>query len=280
MELDPNAQMNVWLSSSEEHQWNPNQKTPATPWEAEIDRLMRLQAASMYDKIRKRCFDQVQEIVADQVPFIYRINKDAMVVISPLRQGVSPVAAWERKPTGILSASNSLRQGPAMEIDDALLSLDLNVDYPNMPQTREVLGLVGESGSGKSTIALAILKLLGWKEGKASASILFRGHDLMKASKREMQQIRGCNKYRVGPAEPPGQLESGFTYRYAIEGSLESARQASDLQRCRRPCAGPRRLAAGLGVSPPLPIANPCATGAAGVDRHRGHAFTRIADCR
>ncbi len=23
VELDPNAQMNVWLSSSEEHQWNP-----------------------------------------------------------------------------------------------------------------------------------------------------------------------------------------------------------------------------------------------------------------
>src|SRR5581483_4569418 len=31
-ELDPNAQMNVWLSSSEEHQWNPQQSAPATPW--------------------------------------------------------------------------------------------------------------------------------------------------------------------------------------------------------------------------------------------------------
>ena len=45
VDLDPNLQMNVWLSSASNHQWNPNQKTPATPWEAEIDRLMQAQAA-------------------------------------------------------------------------------------------------------------------------------------------------------------------------------------------------------------------------------------------
>ena len=68
VELDPNEQMNVWLSSSETHQWNPKQKTPATPWEAEIDRLMRAQASAMDDNARKKSFDRVQEIVADQVP--------------------------------------------------------------------------------------------------------------------------------------------------------------------------------------------------------------------
>ena len=88
-----------------------------------------------------------------------------------------------------------------MEIDEALLSIDLCVDYPSQPRTLrnlslrirqgEVLGLVGESGSGKSTIALAILKLLGLKEGKASGRILFRGHDLMLASEKEMERIRG-----------------------------------------------------------------------------------------
>jgi peptide/nickel transport system substrate-binding protein len=42
VDLDPNEQMNVWLSGSSNHQWNPNQKSPETAWEAEIDRLMRL----------------------------------------------------------------------------------------------------------------------------------------------------------------------------------------------------------------------------------------------
>ena len=82
VELDPNEQMNVWLSSSETHQWNPKQKTPATPWEAEIDRLMQAQASAMDDNTRKKSFDRVQEIVADQVPFIYLVNKNALTGIS------------------------------------------------------------------------------------------------------------------------------------------------------------------------------------------------------
>ena len=92
VELDPNSQMNVWLSSSDEHQWNPRQKTPATAWEAETDRLMRAQASAMDDKARKKSFDRVQEIVADQVPFLYLVNKNALMGISPLLQGVEPVA--------------------------------------------------------------------------------------------------------------------------------------------------------------------------------------------
>jgi peptide/nickel transport system substrate-binding protein len=92
VELDPNAQMNVWISSSDEHQWNPRQKTPATLWEAEIDRLMRAQASATDDKARKRSFDRVQEIVTEQMPFIYLVNKNALMGVSPVLQGVEPVA--------------------------------------------------------------------------------------------------------------------------------------------------------------------------------------------
>lgn len=91
VELDPNEQMNVWLSSSDGHQWNPRQKTPATEWEAEIDRLMRAQASAMDDQTRKRYFDRVQEIVAEQLPFLYLVNKDALVGVSPSLAGVKPV---------------------------------------------------------------------------------------------------------------------------------------------------------------------------------------------
>ncbi len=92
VELDPNAQMNVWLSSSDEHQWNPRQKAPTTPWEAEIDRLMRAQASASDDNARKKNFDRVQEIVVDEQPFIYLVNKNALMAISPLLQGVEPVS--------------------------------------------------------------------------------------------------------------------------------------------------------------------------------------------
>jgi peptide/nickel transport system substrate-binding protein len=91
VDLDPNEQMNVWLSSAENHQWNPQQKSPETAWEAEIDRLMRAQAASADAKKRKESFDRVQEIVVEQAPFIYLINKNALSAISTAVQDASPV---------------------------------------------------------------------------------------------------------------------------------------------------------------------------------------------
>ena len=91
VDLDPNGEMNVWLSSSENHQWNPQQKTPETAWEAEIDRLMRAQAASTDPKRRKEAFDRVQEIVVEQEPFLFLINKNALSAVSMAVHGAAPV---------------------------------------------------------------------------------------------------------------------------------------------------------------------------------------------
>lgn len=89
--LDPNEQMNVWLSSSENHQWNPSEKTPETAWEGEIDKLMRAQASSADPKKRKESFDRVQEIAVEQAPFIYLINRNALSAVAANLQGASPV---------------------------------------------------------------------------------------------------------------------------------------------------------------------------------------------
>ena len=91
VDLDPNGEMNVWLSSAENHQWNPKQKLPETAWEAEIDRLMRAQAASTDPKRRKEAFDRVQEIVVEQEPFIFLINKNALSAVSTTVHGAAPV---------------------------------------------------------------------------------------------------------------------------------------------------------------------------------------------
>jgi peptide/nickel transport system substrate-binding protein len=90
-DLDPNSQMNVWLSSAENHQWNPSQKTPATAWEAEIDALMRAQASTLDVKKRKQAVDRVQEIVWQQEPFIYLVNKNAMSAVSTRVHNAHPV---------------------------------------------------------------------------------------------------------------------------------------------------------------------------------------------
>ncbi len=90
-ELDPDAQMTVWLSSGDSHQWNPSEKTPATAWEAEIDKLMRAQASTLDSKKRKEDFDKVQEIAWQQEPFIYLVNKNALSAVSPALHNAHPV---------------------------------------------------------------------------------------------------------------------------------------------------------------------------------------------
>jgi peptide/nickel transport system substrate-binding protein len=111
-DLDPNSQMTVWLSSGENHQWNPSQKAPATPWEAEIDKLMQEQATAPTEKQRKIKFDRVQQIVAEQQPFIYLVNKDVLLAMSPNVIGAAPVVL---NPSGFWNAE-ILRLGPASEL--------------------------------------------------------------------------------------------------------------------------------------------------------------------
>lgn len=89
--LDPNEQMNVWLSSAENHQWNPQEKSPESAWEAEIDRLMRTQASSADPTKRKEAFDRVQEIAVEQQPFIYLVNRNALSAVAANVHGASPV---------------------------------------------------------------------------------------------------------------------------------------------------------------------------------------------
>jgi peptide/nickel transport system substrate-binding protein len=92
VELDPNSQANVWLSSGTHHAWNAEQLKPATPWEAEIDQLMRVQATAGSEGVRKKAFDRVQEIIMEQAPMIYLAYPDVLLAISPLVRGAAPSA--------------------------------------------------------------------------------------------------------------------------------------------------------------------------------------------
>jgi peptide/nickel transport system substrate-binding protein len=90
VDLDPSDQMNIWLSSGPNHQWNPNQKAPETPWEAEIDKLMQSQAAAPDMKQRKAYFDKVQEIVSEKVPMLFLVNPNALSAVSVNLKNVTP----------------------------------------------------------------------------------------------------------------------------------------------------------------------------------------------
>jgi peptide/nickel transport system substrate-binding protein len=78
-DADPNADLNVWLSSGGMHLWNPAQKHPATDWEAEIDRLMEQQLIATNTAQRKKLYDRVQEILTERQPMIFLASPDILV---------------------------------------------------------------------------------------------------------------------------------------------------------------------------------------------------------
>ena len=92
IELDPNEQANIWLSSANNHQWNPNQPSPETAWEAQIDKLMKAQAAALDNRKRKQEFDQVQQIIWDEAPMLFLVYPDALSALSANLKNVAPAA--------------------------------------------------------------------------------------------------------------------------------------------------------------------------------------------
>lgn len=71
---DPSSSMNVIKSNGFTHQWFPRQKSPSTPWEARLDYLMDAQMKTLDFNQRKKDFDEVQEILADEVPMIFTVT--------------------------------------------------------------------------------------------------------------------------------------------------------------------------------------------------------------
>lgn len=71
---DPFAGKNILMSAGRMHFWNPQQKSPATEWEARIDELM-LQIGRHTDvEKRKKYFFEVQEILAEEQPLIFLVS--------------------------------------------------------------------------------------------------------------------------------------------------------------------------------------------------------------
>lgn len=78
-DVDPAPEMNVWMSDGSTHVWHLEEKSPATPWEAELDRLMQLQLVTTHYAKRKKIYDHVQQIIAEQLPLICLVSPDILV---------------------------------------------------------------------------------------------------------------------------------------------------------------------------------------------------------
>ena len=88
--LDPTAQLLVLKSSEPLHQWFPNQSAPGTEWEARIDFLMDAQTRTLDFAERKKHYDEVQMILAEQMPMIYTVTPLHFAVARPNLKNLRP----------------------------------------------------------------------------------------------------------------------------------------------------------------------------------------------
>jgi peptide/nickel transport system substrate-binding protein len=79
--IEPHSGQNVWKSSGSLHIWDPKEPQPATPWEAEIDRLFTLASTTVDQNRRKEYYDKYQAIIAEQVPVVYTVIPTAYVAV-------------------------------------------------------------------------------------------------------------------------------------------------------------------------------------------------------
>ena len=98
-DADPNPEMNVWLLDGGTHLWRLRHLRPPEPWEAELDRLMRQQLVTRRVPERKKLYDRVQELVAENLPLICIASPDVLVAakstLANLQPGVIPdYALW------------------------------------------------------------------------------------------------------------------------------------------------------------------------------------------
>jgi peptide/nickel transport system substrate-binding protein len=70
-DLDPAANLDFWLSSGSAHLWNLEQASPATEWEAQLDRLMAENASALDAAARRSTFNDAQRVFAENLPAIY-----------------------------------------------------------------------------------------------------------------------------------------------------------------------------------------------------------------
>jgi peptide/nickel transport system substrate-binding protein len=89
-DVDPTAELATLLSAGDMHVWHLGQKQPATEWEAEIDRLMLRQMTSTDPAERKRLYDRVQEIVAEELPIIALASPHILVGAHRRLRNVQP----------------------------------------------------------------------------------------------------------------------------------------------------------------------------------------------
>jgi peptide/nickel transport system substrate-binding protein len=90
--VEPHNAANLLRSSGNLHLWNPNQQTPATEWEAEIDRQLEAGARTLDPEQRRQAYWRIQEILNQQLPLIQTVRQLRFVAFTNALQNYEQTA--------------------------------------------------------------------------------------------------------------------------------------------------------------------------------------------
>jgi peptide/nickel transport system substrate-binding protein len=93
-EPDPSSYTNFLSSSSPSNPWRPKQSKPATAWEARIDDLLAKQAHETNPDRRRAAFNEIQRILAEQLPIIPIVARHICVAANQRVGDHSPSAIF------------------------------------------------------------------------------------------------------------------------------------------------------------------------------------------
>lgn len=78
---EPHFAKNVWHSTGQLHEWYPRQGSPATQWEARIDKIFEQGVQTLDRDKRKQLYDEWQLIVSQEVPVIYTVLPEIIFAV-------------------------------------------------------------------------------------------------------------------------------------------------------------------------------------------------------
>jgi peptide/nickel transport system substrate-binding protein len=87
---DPYAGKDILMSGGRMHFWNPQQAEAVTSWEARIDELMREVGRHTDVNIRKKYFNEVQAILAEEQPLIFLVSPKDFIGYSNRWRNIEP----------------------------------------------------------------------------------------------------------------------------------------------------------------------------------------------
>lgn len=95
--VDPAESLNVLRSEGFLHQWFPRQKSPSTDWEARMDAAMNAQLKTLDYAERKKYFDEVQAIFAEEQPMVPTVTMKAYAAARNDLANLRPTAAHNNR---------------------------------------------------------------------------------------------------------------------------------------------------------------------------------------